>query len=111
MKDNLPTNISKRIFWRYVNKRMKRAFHHYHVFGIINILFNEMIIDLKNDKPIKIFNFGDLQLKKTKPRRYFDVNKQKVEISKSNNVLKFNFSSKIKKHMYKYIDLNRTFKL
>lgn len=111
MKEELPINISKRMFWKYVNKKIKGFFHHYHVFNIINILFEEIVKDLKQEKTLKIFNFGELQLKSTKPRKYFDVNKQRVEMSKSNKNLRFLLSSKIKNKICQNIDINKTFKL
>lgn len=109
MIKEIPTNISKRIFWRYVNKKINRMFHHFHVFNVINILFDEMIVDLKKGKVIKISNFGNLYLHYTKARKYFDVTTQQTEISTPNNILKFTLSEKVRKKLQKHLDIEKTF--
>lgn len=100
----MSNSINKRDFWRFVNRKLNRRFNHSHVFSVISILFEEMIKDLKEEKPIKIFNFGVLSLKKTKPRRYFDVNHQKVMLSKGHRILRFTLSPIIKKKLCKQLD-------
>lgn len=108
--DNIPTNVTKRIFWRYVNIKIKRVIHHYHVFSVISILFDEMLNDLKDGKKIEIFNFGTFFLRENKPRLYFDVNKQQVTLSGSRKILKFKISNKLKKRLTERIDIDKTFK-
>ena len=103
-------NIDKRKFWKYVNKKMSRVIHHYHVLSIINILFDEMLIDLLKFKEIKIFNFGTFFIKKTLPRKYHNVKLKKVMKSNGNRIMKFNLSRKIKKNICKFIDIDATFK-
>lgn len=61
----MPITISKRDLWRYVNRKIKRLIHHYHVFSVISLLFDEMVQDLRDGKEIKIANLGILVLKKT----------------------------------------------
>lgn len=106
MNDSI--NISKRDFWRYVNRKFRKLFHHYHIYNIINILFDEMIKDLKSGKTINIFNFGKLRLQQNMPRKHFDVVTRQVEISKSNNIMKFDLSSKIKNKVRQHLDLSKT---
>jgi nucleoid DNA-binding protein len=101
--------ISKKIFWRYVNSKIKRKIHHYHVFAIISILFEEIVKDLLNNKEIKIFNFGTLSLNKTKAKKYYDVRFQKVMQSTGSRILKFELSKKIKKKLINYLDVDATF--
>jgi nucleoid DNA-binding protein len=110
MTNEIPTNVSKRIFWRYVNQKIKRTIHHYHVFSVITILFEEMLKDLKDGKDVNIFNFGLLSLKETKPRLYHDVNKREVVLSGKHKILKFKFATKIKKKLCGYLDIDKTFK-
>lgn len=93
------TAISKRDLWRYVNKRIKRLVHHYHVFSVMSILFEEMIADLKRGKGIKIHNFGTLTLEKTTPRWYHNVRKQQMEQSKEHYVLRLRLSPPIRKKL------------
>lgn len=102
-------NISKRDLWRYVNKKIKGNIHHYHVISVISILFDEIIKDLKADKPIKITNFGTLVLKNLKQRKYYDINHREVRISNKRRILKFSLSRNIKNKLCKYLDIATTF--
>jgi hypothetical protein len=43
---NTKLSISKRNLWHYVNVKIKRIIHHYHVLSVISILFDEMCSDL-----------------------------------------------------------------
>lgn len=110
MENDIPVNVSKRTFWRYVNVKIKRVTHHYHVFSVISILFEEMLNDLKQGKEIKIFNLGTLLLKETKPRLYHDVNKKQVVLSEKKKILKFKLARKLKKRLTGNLDIDRTFK-
>jgi nucleoid DNA-binding protein len=110
MANEIPTNVSKRVFWRYVNLKIKRIIHHYHVFSVISILFEEMLKDLKQGKEIKIFNLGTLYLKETKPRLYHDVNKRQVVLSDKHKILKFRLTPKLKKRLSESLDIDKTFK-
>lgn len=96
MEKQIPSNISKRIFWRFINLKIERIINAYHVFAIINILFDELVKDLKSGKEIKIHNFGSLLLKTTNPRRYFDVFQQKVCLGKSNRILQLFLTKKLR---------------
>jgi nucleoid DNA-binding protein len=111
MPNEIPAeSIDKRVLWRYVNKKINRVIHHYHVFSVINILFDEIVEDLKQGNQIRIANFGVLELKETKPRKHFDFKKQKIVLSRSYKILRFSLSEKIKKKLTKYLDLDATFK-
>lgn len=110
MENDIPVNVTKRIFWRYVNLKIKRVIHHYHVFSVISILFEEMLKDLNQGKEIKIFNLGSLILKDTKPRLYHDVNKKQVVLSKKHRILRFKLARKLKKRLTGNLDIDKTFK-
>jgi nucleoid DNA-binding protein len=110
MENNIPSNVTKRIFWRYVNLKIKRVIHHYHVFAVISILFEEMLEDLKQGKEIKIFNLGSLFLKSTEPRLYHDVTKKQVVLSEKRKLLKFKLVRKLKKRLTGRLDIDKTFK-
>jgi nucleoid DNA-binding protein len=109
MNENL-NNISKRDFWRYVNQKIKRSINHYHVFSVITILFEELLIDLKNGKDIKVFNLGTLSLRPTKPRKYYDVRFQKVMQSEGHKILRFILARPISKKLRALLDIDKTFK-
>jgi nucleoid DNA-binding protein len=104
------SSINKRSLWRYVNKKIKRIIHHYHVLSIITILFDEILKDLISGKDIKIFNFGNLSLKKMKPRKYHDINQKRTLLSKEHRILRFTLSPIIRKKLCKNIDINKTFR-
>lgn len=99
-------SINKRSLWRYVNIKINRIIHHYHVFSVITILFDEMLKDLISGKDIKIFNFGLLKLKDTKPRKYHDVRYKKILLSKSHRILKFTLAPPIRKKLCANLDKN-----
>ena len=103
-------NISRRDLWKYVNGKIKKSIHFYHVGSVITILIDEMIKDLKKGKKIKIFNFGILSLEKTKPRKYHDVRYNKVMISVGSYILKFKMAPLIKKKLCGMLDIDKTFK-
>lgn len=107
---DIPSNVSKRNLWRYVNQKIKRFIHHYHVFSVITILFEEMLKDLKQGKDIKIFNFGTLSLRETKPRWYHDVTQRKVVLSNKHKILRFVLTPKIRKKLCEHLDIDTTFK-
>lgn len=102
--------INKREFWQYVNQKMNRLIHHYHVFSVITITFEEMLKDLKRGKEISIFNLGSLVLKETKPRRYHDVRHRQVMLSKGHKILRFTLAPALKKKLCEHLDIDKTLK-
>lgn len=103
-------SISKRDLWHYVNRKIKRLVHHYHVFSVISILFEEMFQDLKNGKEVKIANFGTLVLKDTPPRRYHDVRLRQMMQSSGHRVLRFFLAKPIRKKLCDALDLDSKIK-
>lgn len=103
-------SISKRSLWQYVNRKIKRIIHHYHVFSVLTILFDEMIKDLKLGKKIKIFQFGTLQLKDLPARRYFDVRHQQVMQAEPHRILRFILAPSVRKKLVKHLDVDKTLK-
>ena len=101
--------ISKKIFWKYVNLKINRKIHHSHIYAVISILFEEIVQDLLSDKEIKIFNFGTLSLNKTKAKKYYDVRFQRLMQSKGGRILKFELSKKNKKKLINCLDVDATF--
>lgn len=100
-------NINKRKLWRYVNLKIKRLIHHYHVFSIISILFEEMIKDLKDGKEIKISNFGTFTLKNSNRRFYHNVAYRKVMPTNGHKLLRFSLAENISKKLTNSIDLDK----
>jgi len=106
----LPSSITKRVLWRYVNKKIKRSIHHYHVFSVITLLFEEIIKDLVSGKDIKIHNFGTLSLKQLSARKYHDVNERIVKQAVPHRILRFVISKKLRNELREHLDLDSTFK-
>lgn len=104
-----PLNIDKRFFWKYVNRKIGRKVKSYHVISIINLLFEEITNDLKSGKGLKIFNFGEILLKNTKPRKYHDVRYNRIMLSAGNKMLKLALPRVIRKKLCKMLDIDRTF--
>jgi nucleoid DNA-binding protein len=99
-------SISKRDLWHYVNRKIKRLIHHYHVFSVITILFEEMIKDLQAGKEIKIANLGTLVLKDMPPRKYHDVRFRRVMESSGNRVMRLFLAKPVRKKLCESLDLD-----
>lgn len=106
----MPLNISKRDLWHYVNRKIKRLIHHYHVFSVISLLFEEMLRDLKAGKEIKIVNLGTLVLKDTPPRKYHDVRFHRVMESSGHRVMRLFLAKSIRKKLCESLDLDKKMK-
>lgn len=103
----MPLNISKRGLWRYVNRKIKGAVHHYHVFSIISLLFEEMIQDLRSGKEIKIKNLGILVLKEMPPRMYHNVRLHKMMQSSGHRVIRLFLAKPIRKKLCESLNFDR----
>lgn len=103
------TNLSRRDLWRYVNIKVNRTIHYYHVRAVLNIFFQELIKDLKKEKTITVHNFFKLKLQKTKPRPYHDVNLDKTMMSSGSKILKFNLFPVIRNKICFLLDFDKTF--
>lgn len=105
-----PNSIGRLQLLNYLSKKIKNIIQIYYIYGVISILLDEMIIDLKKGKKIKIKNFGIIELVQNKPRKYFDVRYQKTMLSGKNKILKFNLDPLLRKKLCKNLDIDKTFK-
>lgn len=102
--------IDRVILWRLVNKRLRRKVHSHHVQGVLNILFEEMAEDLKQDKVIKIHNFGTISTYFTKPKKFFDYYRNMMrESRKIRRFLNFKMPKKLRDYIVSNIDFEKTF--
>ena len=106
--NNMSTSISRRNLWRYVNRKIKRIIHHYHVNAVITILFEEMLKDLVQGKEIKIANFGTLLLKKTKPRKHHNVLLRQMVVAPGRRLMRFFLTKKIHRKLIEFLDLDKS---
>lgn len=111
MDFNFPNDsVTKRALWRYVNKKIRRSVHHFHVFSVISILFEEILKDLVAGKTIKITNFGTLMLKNLSPRSYYDIHDKVMKVSEPHRIMRFVLASKLRNKICKHLDIDLTFK-
>lgn len=99
-------SISKRNLWHYVNRKIKRLIHHYHVFSVISILFEEMTKDLKAGKEIKVVNLGTILLRDMPPRKYHDVRFHRVMESPGHRIMRMFLAKQIRKKLCDSLDLD-----
>lgn len=102
-------SITKKKLWQYVNKKIEHSINHAHVFSVICILFEEIIIEILKKGELKVVNFGVLKLKSMNPRKYHDVRHQKVMYSEGNKIFRFTPSPKLRKKLCENLDLDGTF--
>jgi nucleoid DNA-binding protein len=72
---------------------------------VINVLFDEILKDISQGKPLNIFNFANLTLMHTAPRRHFCFHTQRMQVSKGYNKLKFIMNPKFKRILLKNVDI------
>ena len=86
---------------------MKKMINAYHIFSVINILFDEMAKDLDSGKSIKIVNFGTLLLKDTPARKFHNINLRKMSFSPGYRILRFFLTDSIKKKLCSLLDIDK----
>ncbi len=109
MKD-IPTSISKKILWRYVNKKLNYSIHHYHVFSVISILFEELVKDLTSGKEIMINNFGTFVLQQMPDRHYHDFRDGTIKLGTGHKLLHMFLPDKLKKKLIQHLNIEDTWK-
>jgi nucleoid DNA-binding protein len=107
---SIPTSISKKILWRYVNKKLNYSIHHYHVFSVISILFEELVKDWSAGKEIMINNFGTFVLQQMPNRHYHDFRDGTIKLGTGHKLLHMFLSDKLKKKLTKHLDIEDTWK-
>lgn len=101
--------ISIRQLWYYVNHKTNRVVNALHVLTVVNLLIEELVQDLKDNKEIKIFNFATISLEQMKSRPYIDIATKTKKMSKPNKKLTFKLNKNVKMLIFKNVDLDKTF--
>jgi len=109
MKEVPGKSIDRRFLWQYVLKKINNSIHHAHVMSVINILLDEIVAELILNKKIKIINFGQFVLRKLNPRKHYNLYTKKYEMSKGNNILRFELNNKLRRFIIKNLDVAKTF--
>jgi nucleoid DNA-binding protein len=99
--------VGKRDLEVYVHRKLKGAISKHHIRGVISILFDEMIKELRAGKMIKIAKFGKLILKKLPPRHYYDVRHQRVMTSPGHYIMRFFMAEPVRKQLCRFVDLDK----
>ena len=109
MKDaEIPTSVNKDYFLFYVYTKIAKINNNikkFDVLHVINVLFEEMMEDIKLEKKIKIFNFADLFLVRTSLRSHFCYYTQSLKTSGNYRKLLFAINKKIRKKLLKSVDI------
>ena len=104
----LPTSICRAKLWHYVCAKINYVIHSAHVFAVIEILIEEMVKDLMEDKEIRIYNFGIIKLKRMPDRNHYDFIKKDFTITPGHRILRFVIFDKIKRKLCKLLDVDKT---
>ena len=102
------TNIDRRLFSRYVAKKIKHI-SSTHIESIISILFDEMTQDLEKGITITIGNFGKFILETLGPRKHLNINSGEFTISPGNKILRFCLTKKLRLFLIKNLDIAKTY--
>ncbi len=102
-------SVDRRFLWQYVIKKINKSIHHAHVMSVINILLDEVLGELVISKKIKVGNFGQLVLKKLKPRKHYNLHTKRFAMSKGNSIMRFELNKKFRQFVIKRLDVAKTF--
>jgi nucleoid DNA-binding protein len=93
-------NVNKRKLWSLIIKDINYIIHYSHVFSVINILIDELVKELRNDKEIHIGNFGRFKLVDLKPKKIINIATGKIKFVKKTKALRFKISKKLIKLLF-----------
>lgn len=102
----MKSTVDKRQLYAYVSKRIEHVINDRHVIAVINIMFEEMVKDLKAGVPIQIVHFGILSLPFPKAsRKYWDFRFQKVMTAPGTRKLDFSLTERLSKKLRSILDM------
>jgi nucleoid DNA-binding protein len=101
------TNFNRKNFERYVSRKLKHI-SITHIRSVINILFEEMLFDLRNNKGIIIGNFGKLLLKQLPDRRHLNVKSNELVLSLGKKTLRFHLNKKLSRFLTNKLDIDKS---
>lgn len=108
-ENRFETLVTKRALTEDTNKRLRRAVFWLHTRNIVAILLDEITKDLFAGKVLRIFNFGNLELRPAKPRKYHDFRFKKIMESPGKRTMKFSITRRISEKICSFIDIEKTF--
>lgn len=91
-----------------VAKKMNYKIHYKHISNVISIFIDEFILQLQR-KQINIPNFCLFKIEKTKPRKHYNIQKQRFSISTGKFLIKIKVAKSLRREIIQHIDLIKTF--
>jgi nucleoid DNA-binding protein len=102
--------INKTYIWKCVNLKINNIVPPKHTLAIINILINEIFLDLKAGKTLKINNFCTMKIRENEPRKHYSLFKRRVVTSPGKKNLKISLDKKFVSNLKKYLDLDLSYR-
>ena len=94
---------------RYIHLKLNSMTNALHVLSVINIIIDEIYQDLVDGKSLKIFNFGQLFLKRILGRRGINnLYTGDERIGKDVNILKFELDKKMREQLLLMVDKKKS---
>jgi len=106
--EKLPLCINRKMFVRYVCRRLQFEIDSIHVACIAGILFDEIMKDMFNNKEIKIHNFAVLRLYQLSDQMGHDVVRRTTVVKKGVKVLRLILDEAIKNIVDLHLDVEKT---
>lgn len=104
---NTKNRVNRKKLWVYINQKINRVVHHYQVFSVMSLLFEEMVSDLKSGKEIKVKNFGKFYFKKNKPVVVPIFGSKEKTLVPGSFRIKFKMDSKLRKILSSYLNFDK----
>jgi nucleoid DNA-binding protein len=99
--------VSKRMLGRYVLKKLNGAVPHVHVLCILNILFEEIVEEWKNNRKLQIHHFGMLYLEKLSPRRTWHPKQKVLKLARrGRNWVRWKLHKELRRKIYDALDIS-----
>lgn len=102
-------NVDRRYLAQYVSNKLHKTIPYKNIVAVIGFLFDELMDELLQDKPIIIGNFGKFIVKKLKPRAHIDIIHKRKVMSQGHKILRFQLNKDIKKILTNNLDIEKTF--
>ncbi len=101
--------VSKQALFRLVHQKVKQLLTRNHVLTICEILFEEILKDINNDKTVMIYNFGKFYMEKKNIREFYSYKYKDWCKTREYNYTRFTLTRHWKSPVIQSIDYERTF--
>ncbi len=92
-----------------IGTRLKYSLKYRQISDILSLFVEEFATELQNKRRLRIGNFCIFYLKKSKPRKFYNLNLQRFAISKGKWIMKMKLTPDLRKKLIKHLDLMKTF--